>query len=204
MRKLFAVLVVLLVASLLAACQPQGLTEAQVSEIAAQAAKDAVSGIQFPEQQIVVEVVMPTEAPQAEESEPVEEPVVNEPEVAPAVVVSNSLVNPELFDADTQPVGDGEGYFDIGINPGQLGIVFGWDLSWGENLIEGEGCEIVVLSNGWYEDFRIVDGRYEIYTVPSTDVDGWTQVLINQRIAEQAEHYGCSADVIPPVWEGGK
>ena len=45
-----------------------------------------------------------------------------------------------LFDADSQPAGDGEGFFDIGVNDNQVGIVFGWDLSWDENLIEGEGC----------------------------------------------------------------
>lgn len=121
------------------------------------------------------------------------------------VVVSNSLVNPELFDAGEDPAGEADpGLFDIGVNAGQLGIVFGWNLSWGENSIEGEGCEIVVLSGGWYENFEILDGRYEIYTLPSSDPTGWTQVLIDQRVVEQATHYGCDSKVVPPVWEGGK
>jgi len=191
MKRFLLVAVLFVLASLLAACATPSLTEAQVSEIAAQAAKDAVAGIEFPEQKIqpiAVEVVMPV--PQAEEPEPVDEPEVV---TIVAPVVSNSLVNPVLFDADTQPVGDDEGFFDLGVNPGQIGIVFGWDLSWGANSI---------LSSGWYEDFRMVDGRYEVYSLPSSDPTGWTQVLVDQRVAEQAEHYGCPADKVPPTWDG--
>ena len=127
------------------------------------------------------------------------------PAATAAPVVANSLVNPELFDAGEDPAGEADsGLFDIGVNANQLGIVFGWDLSWGENSIEGEGCEIVVLSGGWYENFEILDGRYEIYTLPSSDIDGWTKVLIDQRVAEQATHYGCDSNAVPPVWEGGE
>ena len=199
MKKIWLTLIFVL-ASLLAACAPKAMTEAQVSEIAAQAAKEAVEAIEFPKQEpVVVEVVMP-EVPK------IEEPEVDEPEVVTIVapVVSNTLVNPVLFDAGEHPAGESTpGFFDIGINPGQLGLVFGWNLSWGEDLIEGEGCEIVVLSGGWYENFEIMDGRYEVYTLPSSDIDGWTQVLIDQRVAEQATHYGCDSSVVPPVWEGG-
>jgi len=63
---------------------------------------------------------------------------------------------------------------------------------------------LVILMPGWYEDFSITDGRYEIYNLPSADPSGWTQVLIDQRVAEQATHYGCDPDVVPPVWEGGE
>lgn len=199
MRKYFVFTILLVLASLLAACE-SSLTETQVSEIAAQAAKEEVEAIELPKQeQLIVEVVMP-EAPQAEESEPVEEPVVNEPEVAP-VPVSNSLVNPELFDSDSHPAGESTpGLFDIGVNADQIGIVFGWNLSWSENSIKGEGCEMVVLPSGWYENFEILDGRYEIYTLPSSDPTGWTQVLIDQRVAEQATHYGCDPNATPPTW----
>jgi hypothetical protein len=121
------------------------------------------------------------------------------------VVVSNSLVNPELFDAGEDPAGEQDaGLFDIGVNPSQIGIVFGWDLSWNGNTIPGEGCEIVVLSGGWYENFKILDGRYEIYTLPSSDPAGWTKVLVEQRVAEQAAHYGCGPKAVPTIWEGGK
>jgi hypothetical protein len=112
-------------------------------------------------------------------------------------------VNPVLFDAGEHPAGESTpGLFDIGVNPDQIGIVFGWNLSWGLNEIPGEGCEMVVLMPGWYENFSIEDGRYEVYTVPSTDVDGWTQVLVSQRVVEQAAHYGCPADADPPIWDG--
>jgi hypothetical protein len=195
MRKFVVLTILLVMASLLAACD-SGLSEEQVSEIAAQAAKEAVEAIEFPKQEpVVVEVVMP-EVPEVEEPE-------LEPVVAP--VVSNTLVNPVLFDAGEHPAGESTpGFFDIGINPGQLGLVFGWDLNWNGNSISGEGCEIVVLPVGWYENFSIVDGRYEVYTLPSADPAGWTQVLVDQRVAEQAEHYGCPADKVPPVWEGGE
>ena len=121
------------------------------------------------------------------------------------VVVGNTLVNPELFDAGEDPAGKfNPGFFDIGVNDNQIGIVFGYNLAWGKHFVKGEGCEIVVLSGGWYENFEILDGRYEIYTLPSSDPTGWTKVLVEQRVAEQATHYECPADVVPPVWEGGK
>lgn len=122
-------------------------------------------------------------------------------EAAPAVVVSNSLESPKLFDAGEHPAGESTpGFFDIGVNPNQIGIVFGWDLNWNENSISGEGCEIVILPPGWYENFQMLDGRYEIYDLPSSDIAGWTEVLVSQRVAEQATHYGCPADKTPPTW----
>lgn len=84
-RKIFVLLFVL--ASLLAACSapveqvstpPSPLTREEVSEIAAQAAAEAVAGIEFPEP-VVVEVQVLEQEPAAVES--VEEPVV-EPMVA--------------------------------------------------------------------------------------------------------------------------
>lgn len=188
MRKnVLLVVFVFVLASLLAACGAQA---------------PAGTATVVPTQTARVEVVVVTATPAATEAVVVSTPV---PTTVVAPVVTNSLVNPELFDAGEDPAGEADpGLFDIGVNANQLGIVFGWDLSWGENSIKGEGCEIVVLSGGWYENFKILDGRYEIYDLPSSDIDGWTKVLVDQRVAEQAAHYGCSADAVPPVWEGGE
>jgi len=132
------------------------------------------------------------------------EPTAGATTVVP-VATPNALASPVLFDAGEDPAGEKDpGLFDIGVNADQIGIVFGWNLSWGENSIEGEGCEMVVLPHGWYENFEILDGRYEIYTLPSSDPTGWTKVLVDQRVAEQAAHYGCDPKAVPPVWEGGK
>ncbi len=117
----------------------------------------------------------------------------------------DGLESPRLHHAGEHPAGESSvGMFDIGVNEGQYGLVFGWNLAWGAQSIPGEGCELVVLVSGWYEDFEITDGRYEVYDLPAADPSGWAEVLLSQRIEEQATHYGCPADKVPPVWEGGK
>jgi len=186
-KKILFVTILLVLASLLAACGAEAPTG--------------------------VPTTVPTQTPWVVTSTPAVEATqvaTPEPETPAAVpttaplAISNSLESPKLFDAGEDPAGEADpGLFDIGINPDQIGIVFGWNLSWGENSIKGEGCEIVVLPPGWYEDFMIEDGRYEIYDLPTSDPQGWTQVLVDQRVAEQATHYGCP-NVVPPVWEGGE
>jgi len=41
----------------------------------------------------------------------------------------------------------------------------------------------------------IENGRYEVYTVPTSDYSGWVEVLAMQRSEEQAANYGC------PEWD---
>ena len=219
MRKLFAVLSVLVVLSLvLSACGTQA-PAGTVNNATAIAATVQAMVSPTPTKDVVADGVSATLTAMAPASneEPTNAPSLT-PTTTPKSVTSvqatktpvaqfpkNSLVNPVLFDAGEDPAGEADpGLFDIGVNDDQIGIVFGWDLSWDENSIEGEGCEMAVLNPGWYEDFQILDGRYEIYTLPSKDPAGWREVLIQQRVAEQAKHYGCSANAVPPVWEGGE
>jgi len=118
-----------------------------------------------------------------------------------AMVAENSLVNPELFDAQDNAAGLPAGLHDVGPNPGQFALAFGYHLKWGELDAGGDGCDIVVFPPGWYEDVSIEDGRVEFYTIPSSDYIGWADVLVTQRIAEQNEHYGCySSDYSVKVW----
>ena len=114
---------------------------------------------------------------------------------ATAVVVQNDLTAPNLFDADSCPPEENPGgcSLDVGVNPGQIGLVFGWYITWpkGELDAGGEGCDLVILTPGWYENLLILDGRYEVYDVPSADYSGWVEVLGQQRAEEQAAHYSC-------------
>lgn len=110
---------------------------------------------------------------------------------------------PTLFDA--QSTGKGVIFtYDIGVNPGQVGIVFGQLIAWNNNA-SGDvktGCGLVVLNGGWTSRLTIVDGRYEIYTLPMGDAGFWMAKLANERMLEQRDHYGCpdkSAKDIP-VW----
>ncbi len=189
-KKLFVVAIVFVVASLLAACGAEAPTGVPTT---------------VPTQTPWVVTSTPVvEVATAQATTPEPETPVAVPTTAP-LAISNSLESPKLFDAGEDPAGElDSGLFDLGINPDQIGIVFGWNLAWNDNIIPGEGCELVVLVPGWYEDFEITDGRYEVYTLPTSDPQGWTQVLVDQRVVEQAAHYGCPSDVVPPVWEGGE
>lgn len=104
---------------------------------------------------------------------------------------------PRLHHADSHPPEAGPGSFDIGVNEGQIGIVFGVHVEWPQGNLDagGNDCDIVVLNPGFYPDLRITDARYEIYDLPDRDQDGWITVLAEQRAEEQGEHYLCSGDV---------
>ena len=141
-----------------------------------------------------------TDEVKEEEVKPTSTPMPTPIPTNKAETAENNLINPELFDAGDQPAGDGVGKFDIGVNPGQIGIVFGVDLNWDGNSISGTGCEMVLLEEGWYENFSIVDGRYEIYDLPSSDPEGWIEVLATERVGEQHNHYGCPAEKQIPIW----
>lgn len=82
--------------------------------------------------------------------------------------------------------------WDVGVNRNQIGVGFGYHISWpeGNEDADGGGCDLVVLNEGWYEDLNIEDGRVEIYTLPSSD-PGWIKVLVTERASEQAANYGC-------------
>ena len=147
--------------------------------------------------QVAEELVVETTA---ELEEAVVEPTVT------AVVVQNDLAAPNLFDADSCPPEENPGgcSLDVGVNPGQIGSVFGWHIAWpkGELDAGGEGCDLVILTPGWYENLLILDGRYEVYDVPS-DYSGWVEVLGQQRAEEQAAHYSCPSKSFEdiPQWE---
>lgn len=109
---------------------------------------------------------------------------------------------PTLFDA--QSTGKGELHaYDLGVNEGQLGIVFGYGMEFAglssgqwtiadDGTISGGGCAMAVLEPGWYPMYVILDGRYEIYNLPGISQDSWQKKLVAERIAEQGQHYGCS------------
>ncbi|MCC6710754.1 MAG: hypothetical protein IT416_00135 [Candidatus Pacebacteria bacterium] len=107
------------------------------------------------------------------------------------MVKANNLVNPELHHSDDNPAGDEMGYHDIGVNDGQIGLVFAYHITWDGTDLGGGGCDMTVLTPGWYENVGIEDGRFEVYDVPSSDYPGWVEVLVAQRVEEQADHYGC-------------
>lgn len=148
--------------------------------------------------QVVKELVVETTA---ELEKAVVEPTVT------VVVVQNDLVAPNLFDADSCPPEENPGgcSLDVGVNPGQIGSVFGWHIAWpkGELDAGGEGCDLVILTPGWYENLLILNGRYEVYDVPSADYSGWVEVLGQQRAEEQAAHYSCPSKSFEdiPQWE---
>jgi hypothetical protein len=130
--------------------------------------------------------------------------VVAEEPVAPAAP-TNDLINPVLHHADSQPPENGVGSFDIGVKQGQIGLAFGWHIAWPKGSVDagGGGCDLVILTPGWYENLQVQDGRYEVYDVPSSDYTGWVKVLGQQRADEQAKDYGCPAKSFQdlPQWE---
>lgn len=142
-------------------------------------------------------------------------PVVGQTELPPIVeietsqsavpMITNDLVNPVLHHADSQPPENGVGSFDVGVKQGQIGLAFGWHIAWPKGNLDagGEGCDLVILTPGWYENLQVTDGRYEVYDVPFSDYPGWVKVLGQQRADEQAKDYGCTARSFQdlPQWE---
>lgn len=130
-------------------------------------------------------------------------PVVVMPTAQP-VQVSNDLVSPVLHHADSQPPENGVGSFDVGVKNGQIGLAFGWHIAWPKGGVDagGNGCDLVILTPGWYENLAITDGRYEVYDVPSGDYTGWVKVLGQQRADEQTADYGCDKKAFEdlPQW----
>jgi hypothetical protein len=100
---------------------------------------------------------------------------------------------PELHHADSHAPEEGVGSFDIGVEPGQVGLVFGVHIFWPAGNLDagGDGCDLVILDPGFYPDLAIEDARYEVYTLPQKDWDGWITSLATLRAEEQARHYGC-------------
>jgi len=118
-------------------------------------------------------------------------------EQAKVQVVVNNLQNPELHHGDSHAPEEGYGSFDVGVKDGQIGLVFGYHILWPKGTMDagGDGCDLVILTPGWYEDLQMIDARYEVYDVPSSDYLGWVKVLGEQRADEQSKNYGC------PAWE---
>lgn len=111
---------------------------------------------------------------------------------------------PTLF--QEQSTGKGAAFaYDIGVNAGQHGIVFGQYIQW-EGKTSGDiqtRCGLVVLEPGFYRALYIVDGRYEIRDLPMGNEGFWKQKLAVDRAVEQREHYGCSDKKFEeiPVWK---
>lgn len=121
------------------------------------------------------------------------------------VAVEESLSAPTLHHGDDQPPEQGWGSHDIGVHNDQIGLVFGVHIKWPKGGLDagGGGCNLVILTPGWYEDLAILDGRFEVYDVPMSDYDGWVSVLGQERADEQAANYGCPAKEFGdiPQWE---
>jgi hypothetical protein len=125
----------------------------------------------------------------------------------PEVPAANQgdLIAPFLHHADSNPPEAGYGSFDIGVNSGQIGLVFGWHVRWPKGGLDagGEGCDLVILAPGWYEDLQILDGRYEVYDVPAYDYSARVEILGQQRANEQTANYSCPAKEFDdiPIWD---
>lgn len=116
-----------------------------------------------------------------------------------AVVQNNA--NPTLHDG--QSTGNGAVFsYDLGVNEGQIGLVFGYSIAWNEyelgkleltasGNVTGGGCALVVLAPNFYRDLRILSGRYEIYNLPGINDEFHIKKLVMERAREQNEHYGC-------------
>lgn len=108
---------------------------------------------------------------------------------------SESAEAPVLFDADScAPEENPNGCsLDVGVNSSQIGLAFGWHLKWPLGGLDagGGGCDLVILQPGWYENLWLLDARFEIYSLPTSDQEGWIKVLASQRADEQTAHYGC-------------
>jgi hypothetical protein len=99
---------------------------------------------------------------------------------------------PVLFDA--QSTGRNVGFsYNVGVNEGQHGLVFGYQVVWNGKSLGGpnKGCAYVELKPGWYPDLYILDGRYEVRTLPAVNADFWKQKLTMDGLSEQGAHYGC-------------
>lgn len=94
--------------------------------------------------------------------------------------------------------------FDPGVHDDQVGIAFGVDISWSKGNMNGlpGRCDLIILLPGWYENLKIVDGRFEIYNISNADRAGWIRVLALQRANEQKAKYGCPQKTIEdiPQW----
>lgn len=197
MRIIKSLVVVLAALTLISACSPVSAEQfnaqaTQVAELSSQQATQVALLEKLAEKPVSVPTQEPTD---------VIPPASAVDQTSAVVVGTEGLETPKLHHAGEDPAGEADpGLFDIGVNPGQYGLAFGWNLAWGANNIPGEGCELVILVPGWYEDFEITDGRYEVYDLPATDPSGWAAVLLSQRIEEQADHYGCPAEKTPPSW----
>lgn len=127
----------------------------------------------------------------------------NQPALAVAPSVGSAF--PNLFDA--QSTGKGVGFaYDIGVNEGQHGLVFGYQIVWEDKTLgdpDKKGCALVELKPGWYPNLGIIDGRYEIRDLPTVGAEPWRQRLTLERMAEQAKHYGCAETTYDkiPQWE---
>ncbi len=152
-------------------------------------------------------VSAPTSAPVAKLPvvQPTQAPPTARPVVPVAVVKTNGLTSPVLHHADSQPPENGVGSFDVGVHKDQVGLAFGWHIAWRKGNFDagGGGCNLVLLTPGWYENLQVTDGRYEVYDVPSSDYSGWVKVLGQQRADEQAKDYGCPAKSFQdiPQWK---
>lgn len=101
--------------------------------------------------------------------------------------------------------------FDLGVEPGQIGIAFGYGLFWYDqngNLLSdgalelnevgattGGGCAMVVLQPGWYPWFTLLDGEVDVYQIPPVNMDYWPRKLVQDRFDEQGLHYGCDRNL---------
>lgn len=138
--------------------------------------------------------VVPTRVPVVPTAQPAQ----------PMVTSGNTSPFPTLF--NEQSTGKGTAFaYDIGVNSGQHGIVFGQFIQWGGQKSGDitKGCGLVVLEPGFYRALYIVDGRYEIRDLPMGNEDFWRQKLAEDRAKEQVENYGCAdrkaSDI--PVWK---
>ena len=133
----------------------------------------------------------------------------------PTVAPTNDLVNPVLaYASDCAPEISAGCSLDVGVNaPYQIAVIFGRQITWPEGGFQAgtiQGCQMVAITTGWYENLKIVDGRVEVYNIPSSDPEGWFKVLVDQRTAEQSKHYKCpvseehvaywTTDSLPVSW----
>jgi hypothetical protein len=187
-KKMFFVVLLLVAVLAISGCTKSATTPPPPTPVT------VIHTVEVPGPERIVEVVVTPTPALAEPTLQVEVAKVEETRAASeadALVFTADGPHPVLHHADSHPPEAGVGSFDIGVNEGQVGLVFGVHVFWPAGSLDagGDGCDLVILDPGFYPDLAIEDARYEVYTLPERDHDGWITSLATLRMEEQAAHY---------------
>lgn len=112
-----------------------------------------------------------------------------------AAVQANGVAaeNPQFLSAEDAPASQpAKTYsFDVSVGSDELVIAAAYQIQTQGQTFGNppKGCALIAMTEGQYH-LDMVDGRYEKYRLPSTDRNGWINVLVAQSLATQ-NRYGC-------------